>query len=498
MSLRRRLILGLLALVGLGLLATDLATYGALRSFLDDRLSSELAQGVGQGYDFLARHPARVDATVLCTRVTADTYVVMLAPDGTQLFSCRAGSAPAPVIPSWLPGRASSAASPSPSGVGAVSFDTSAVGRGGTAYRAEALALSSGPIYVVAASLAPRDQTLAKLVTIEAVASGVVLAALVLLAWWVVRLGLRPLEDMAATAGEIARGDLARRVAPAGPETEVGRLGDALNAMLAQIEAAFAERRASENRLRRFVADASHELRTPLTSIRGYAELFRRGASADPEGLERAMGRIEGEAARMGVLVDDLLLLARLDQGRPLGCDQLDLSQLVTEAVDDARVVDPGRSISLAAEGGVSVTGDADRLRQVLANLLNNASAHTAPGTPVHVQVRADGDRAVLEVADEGDGLSPEQAAQVFERFYRADSARSRGGAGLGLSIVAAIAAAHGGRATVSSEPGRGATFQVEIPRLRGTTPAVTAPPGATEGERPAPGRAPAAPSGRP
>ncbi len=351
-----------------------------------------------------------------------------------------------------------------------LSFETGAVGDSHVRFRALAVAVPwpPGGALVVAQSLQPMNQTLSHLVTIEAVVTGVVLALLIVLVYWVVRRGLRPLEDMAATAGEIAQGDLSRRVSPATPETEVGRLGEALNSMLGQIEAAFAERTASEERLRRFVGDASHELRTPLTSIRGYAELFRRGAARDPEGLDRAMGRIESEATRMGALVDDLLLLARLDQGRPLESKPVDLGDLAQEAVGDARVVDSRRPITLDDSGQVIVAGDEDRLRQVAGNLLSNAVSHTAPGTPVHVRVAEGGGVAVLEVSDEGRGLEPDEAARVFERFYRTDSARTRGGSGLGLSIVSAIAKAHGGRASVESVPGHGATFRVELPPFEG------------------------------
>jgi two-component system OmpR family sensor kinase len=250
--------------------------------------------------------------------------------------------------------------------------------------------------------------------------------------------------------------------------TEVGRLGTALNAMLGHIERAFAARTASEQRLRRFVADASHELRTPLTSIRGYAELFRRGAAERPHDLETAMRRIEEESARMSVLVDDLLLLARLDQGRPLEQESVDLVALASDAVDDARAVAPDRPITFETNGPVIVTGDEARLRQVTANLLANARLHTPEGTRVYVRVRSTPDGAQLEVADDGPGLAPDEAAHAFERFYRADPSRARagGGSGLGLSIVAAIAAAHGGRATLDTGPGRPTTVRVELPRV--------------------------------
>jgi len=270
---------------------------------------------------------------------------------------------------------------------------------------------------------------------------------------------------MAETAGHIAAGDLSQRVEHADDRTEAGQLGTALNAMLEQIEEAFDERAATEERLRRFVADASHELRTPLTSIRGYTELWRAGGLTGPGEVGEAMRRMEQEARRMGLLVDDLLLLARLDQGRPLETVPLALDRLVDDAVRDARAVEPDRPIDLAAEP-VTVVGDDHRLRQVVGNLLANARLHTPPGTPVHVSLRATGDRVRLVVADDGPGLAPDVAARVFERFYRGDPARTRtrGGSGLGLSIVAAVAEAHGGRVSVDTAPGAGARFVVELP----------------------------------
>ena len=236
--------------------------------------------------------------------------------------------------------------------------------------------------------------------------------------------------------------------------------------MLDRIDESFAAQRASEVRLRRFAADASHELRTPLTSIRGYAELYRRGGD-DEEQVARSMSRIEEEAARMGNLVEDLLTLTRLDEGRPLDVHPVDLAALADKAVEDARVVDPDRPLTLESEGPVVVEGDAHRLTQVLVNLLSNAQVHTPSGTPVTVRVHQAGPQlAVLEIEDHGSGLSPEQAAQVFDRFYRADPSRSRaqGGSGLGLAIVDAVVRAHGGTVSVTATPGGGATFRVELP----------------------------------
>jgi two-component system OmpR family sensor kinase len=235
--------------------------------------------------------------------------------------------------------------------------------------------------------------------------------------------------------------------------------------MLAQIEAAFEQRKASEDRLRRFVADASHELRTPLTSIRGYAELFRRGADQRPEDLARSMAAIEAEAARMGVLVDDLLLLARLDQGRPLERESVDVGVVATDAVDAAQAIDPSRQVSVEIEDDVAISGDAGKLRQVVDNLLDNVREHTPTGTRARVRVAREGDDVFLTVADEGPGLTPEGRERVFERFYRGDGARSRetGGAGLGLAIVAAIAEAHGGDVRVD-DVWAGASLTVRLP----------------------------------
>jgi two-component system, OmpR family, sensor kinase len=280
-----------------------------------------------------------------------------------------------------------------------------------------------------------------------------------------VRIGLRPLDAIGSTAAAIAGGDLSRRVDRSEAHTEVGRLGLALNSMLGQIESAFRAKDASERRLRRFVADASHELRTPLAAVRAYAELFTRGADRRPDDLARAMEGITRESERMSLLVDDLLLLARLDEGRPLERQQVQLEELVGEAVDTARAVDPDRPIDVELQPA-SVLGDYDRLRQIVDNLLGNARAHTPPGAPVRVRVRGDDGSAKIEVEDSGPGLGTEDVERVFERFYRSDSSRSRdsGGVGLGLSIVAAVARAHGGSVVAASEVGRGATFRITLP----------------------------------
>jgi two-component system OmpR family sensor kinase len=330
------------------------------------------------------------------------------------------------------------------------------------------------------------DGTLSRLVSLEILVGCLVLALLGVLAYVVVRTSLRPLQQVEKTAAEIAAGDLTQRVPESDARTEVGRLSRAFNAMLSQIESAFRAREASEQsalaseeRMRRFVADASHELRTPLTSIRGFAELYRQGAVPDPESLDRVMRRVEDEAARMGLLVEDLLLLARLDQQRPLALEPVDLLEVAGDVVHDARVLAPDRTIELEllGESAPVVLGDESRLRQVVMNLVSNAVTHTPAGTPVAVTLEVtpaedDGpDRVLLAVTDHGSGLSEEDRAQVFERFYRADPSRTRaaGGSGLGLSIVAALVAAHGGRVGVQSAPGEGSRFLVELPQHSGS-----------------------------
>jgi two-component system OmpR family sensor kinase len=270
---------------------------------------------------------------------------------------------------------------------------------------------------------------------------------------------------MGNTARSIVASDLSQRVTPAKDTTEVGRLGLALNTMLSQLEEAFAERDRNEQRLRHFVADASHELRTPLTSMRGYAELLRRKPRMEREDVLVAMRRIEDEAQRMGILVDDLLLLARLDQGRPLERTPVELHALVLDASADARASDPTRAIA-ANVTPVTVVGDDQRLRQAIGNLLRNAIVHTPAGTPVEIELRTEDGRALVNVVDHGPGIPLGHFERVFERFHRADPERSRdqGGSGLGLSISAAIVAAHGGGISVSETPGGGATFRIDLP----------------------------------
>jgi two-component system OmpR family sensor kinase len=321
---------------------------------------------------------------------------------------------------------------------------------------------------VIAIPLREIDDTLSSLLEVEALVGGGVLLALIVLAWWMIRLGLRPLDRIGATADAIAAGDLSRRVEETTPRTEVGRLGLAFNGMLQQIEQAFAEREASAERLRRFLADASHELRTPLASIRGYAELFRIGAVTGPDDTAKALSRIEGEAARMGLLVEDLLTLARLDEMPEPRRGRVDLSELAQDSVADALAIAGEREISLDAQAPAMVLGDPHQLRQVIANLMRNAVVHTPPGTPIEVTVAVEGGAAAIRVRDHGPGLPPDASDAIFERFWRADPGRGRGkaGAGLGLSIVNAIVTAHGGSASAANAPDGGAVFTIRLPLL--------------------------------
>ncbi|GAB2815050.1 sensory box histidine kinase PhoR [Actinoallomurus bryophytorum] len=313
------------------------------------------------------------------------------------------------------------------------------------------------PVLVtLAIPIAPVDGVLGQLTVIELVLGVIIVVIGAGLALVVARVTARPLARIAATADAISGGDLTRRVPDRNPKTEVGRVGLALNAMLGEIQRYVERLVESEQRMRRFLGDASHELATPLTSIRGYSELFRSGAQDRPEDLARAMSRIEAEAARMTGLVEELLLLAELDEGRPLRPARVDLRAIAADAVDDARLAAPDRTIELEATAGLYVHGEENRLRQVAANLLSNACRHTPPGTPITVTAAP----GVLEVADDGPGMDAVRAARVFDRFYG-------DGSGLGLAIVASIVAAHGGTVQVTSAPGEGTTFRVELPPVR-------------------------------
>ena len=474
LSLRARLLLGVIALSAVGLVAADLVTYSKLSSFLIDRTDTALnaahhaVQGALPGPDGGGPGGGPGGGIGALTAAAPGDYIQLRQLDGTVIghsfvpqFS-GTKEPPAPKLPATIHLPAASEGERD-----RVAYLTVPAQSGGGRWRVRASIEPSSPnqILIIGASLADVDSTLHQLLLIELLVTALVLVAIGGLGAWVIRLSLRPLDAIETTAAAIAAGDLTQRVELADEQTEVGRLGLALNAMLHQIEEAFKAREASERKLRRFVADASHELRTPLAAVRAYAELFTRGAADRPDDLARSMSGISREAERMSVLVDDLLLLARLDEGRPLEREPVELADVVGEAVDAARAVEPRRPITVSLEPA-TVTGDRDRLRQIVDNLLANVRAHTAPDTAVQVTLTHVDGTAEISVADSGPGLSEEQASHVFERFYRADESRARasGGVGLGLAIVSAVAHAHGGDVSARSAPGEGATFSIVLP----------------------------------
>ena len=468
LSLRGRLLIGVMSLVVVGLLISDIATYLTLQNSLLSRIDEQLRAGstVNTAVAVLNSPDCHTRGPSSSTNFPAGTVTEVISPTGSVLAVCyvvqqfgSSISTASPVLPKSLP------ATPMDTPTSPVTVEgTGGVSRFRLTYWSENS--FPGDVVVFAIPLTETQSTLSALLLLELVISLAVVVATAMLAFLIIRISLRPLEKMGAVAQDIAAGDLTRRVEPATPQTEIGRLGLALNAMLSQIEAAFAERSASNNRLRRVIADASHELRTPLTSIRGYAEMLRRGAAESPADSESARRRIEQESIRMTGLVDDLLVLARLDQGRPLAKEEVDLRAIANDAVADARVVAPQRDISISANGPVVVTGDDTRLRQVMGNLMRNALVHTPQQTPIEVAVATDGGLGRMSVADHGPGLTEGEVSRIFEPFYRADPSRSRdsGGAGLGLSIVSAVVTAHGGRVKVRQTDGGGATFEVELP----------------------------------
>jgi len=474
LSLRARLLVGLVALAAIGLGTAAIVTYEEQRSFLLTRVNrqvgdSRLPVSVTLGLihpGVPQRRPVGPGATPgrgPTTFQTSGTYGVLLDSSGKVIkghsFSYDQTAPSPPALPAKLP------ISPFKSSRFRL-FTVDSRSGSGLRYRAAAFSISDGRVLVIAVPLQEVDQTLQRLVLVEMLVGAGVIVGLIALGWVVIRLGLRPLERMGRVASEIADGDLTRRVSPVDKRTEVGRLGASLNQMLVQIEQAFADRGESEDRLRRFLSDASHELRTPLASIRGYAELFRLGAANDPEELERAMARIEAESTRMGVLVENLLLLARLDELPEVQLVPVDLRVLAEQATHDTRAIAPEREVNLTADGAVRVLGDPEQLRQVLANLTRNAVTHTPATTAVEIGLRREGDRAVLEVRDHGPGLPPDAGDRVFDRFWRTEGGRSRGpgGSGLGLAIVKAIVLAHHGEVHAANAPEGGAVFWVSLP----------------------------------
>ncbi|TFV67326.1 UNVERIFIED_ORG: HAMP domain-containing histidine kinase [Bacillus sp. AZ43] len=485
MPLRVTLVALLVGLLTVALLVTGLTATSLLRDYLHQQQSDELAESA----EDITRDPWRVLGP--CTQgeggVPVPGYLACVPPSGSGL----------PTVV-WAPLR-DRGALPDLSHVdGRLPAEDDGTYRrpevftvpardGSTSWKMAAVPLPQGYSALVATNLGDDEKAIARLVVIEVIVGLVVLTVLAAAGYVLVRNSLRPLTEVERTARAIADGDLSQRVPTGNERTEVGRLSTALNGMLARIEAAFRAQQASEeaargseHRMRRFVADASHELRTPLTSIRGFAELYRQGAVRTDEDVARLMQRIEAEGARMGLLVEDLLLLARLDQQRPLTFAPVDLAEVAGDAVHDAKAVQPDRPIGLRLDESLTdvpvVIGDEGRLRQVVGNLVTNALTHTPREARVTVtvaQAPEDDGVLVLQVADEGPGMQPADAARAFERFYRADASRTRGeaegspagGTGLGLAIVSSLVAAHGGRVDLDTAPGRGATFTVRLPR---------------------------------
>jgi two-component system OmpR family sensor kinase len=486
-SLRARILLSVLLLAAAGLIALAAVTYADQRSFLEGRVNQELrdaaptvsraldreglyppglapARGGTVGQESSSTGPAAggglqggpqgppnlsVPPGTFGERREASGKVL-----GHTFFSLTQSEPPTPKLPAQVPVERL--------------FTVGSTGSSGLQYR---VYVSHDPedaaLTLVAVPLREVQQTLSRLLLVEALVIAGVLIALGITASFVVRLGLRPLDRMEVTAGEIAAGELSRRVSPASSRTEVGRLGLALNAMLDRLERAFAERAASEERLRRFLADASHELRTPLASIRGYAELFRMGATEDAAGTRLAMRRIEDESKRMGVLVEDLLTLARLDEAPEPRRVPVDLAVLARDAVADARATAPERSIDLVLDAPAVVLGDSHLLHQVFANLMRNALVHTPAGAGIEVSVAQDDDAVTVTVRDHGSGLPVGSQEDIFDRFWRAEVGRERGkaGAGLGLSIVREIVVSHRGAVSATDATGGGAAFVVRLPK---------------------------------
>jgi two-component system OmpR family sensor kinase len=481
-SLRSRLTLGIVLLTAFGFLLSSIVVKSALEGYLVGQVDKQLLtlsntalpqiaeSGIVQDQDDLfeprreGREPAEGEAPRPrgpLSRIPTTFSVTVLDADGFVTGEL-GGDLNAAPIADFL-----------------VGFDLEEVAEhqgeaftvegGRNNFRAVAVALPNNSGSIVAAqSLNDLNKTVGQLGFFFFLIGLALLTLIAIASRLVIKIGMRPLEDVEATAEQIAAGDLSARMPDANPHTEVGRLVTSLNSMLGRIEQSFAARVESENKLRRFVADASHELRTPLTAIRGFSELYRQGAVSGEEPTRELVGRIEAESIRMGALVEDLLLLARLDQAREMDSKPVDLEDVVESAVASARAAGPDHKVSFTPTGEeLFALGDEARIHQVVANLLANARAHTPAGTQIDISISRDSDGIRIAVADNGSGLSTEDQQKIFERFYRADSSRVRvdgEGSGLGLSIVDAVMKAHGGSVRVASELGKGATFTLFFP----------------------------------
>lgn len=475
MSLRLRLLAAVGAIALLALAVADVVVYASLHSYLLKQTDSALLvshNAVEDAINKAASQSGDLSQATFCSlgRETAPGMFIEVRTSDNAIVNsetCPAyepGSEQfSPKLPGVISGFTASSADPHEA---TTFFTVGSTKSTGPFFRVFASKLADGGQLIVAQPIGNIANTLGQLRLLEILVTVGALAGSVLLGLWLVRIGLRPLRDVVKTAESISGGDLLHRVPNANPDTEVGQVATALNVMLERIESDFRELQSSEDRLRQFVSDASHELRTPIAAVSGYAQLFSQGAAQRPEDLERVMQGIERESGRMGRLVNDLLTLARFDDGQAFEREPVELVGLVAEAVETARVVGPEWPIQFDAREPVEVLADRDALRQVFDNLLANARAHTAPGTAVHVRVGSENGEAFVEVADEGPGITEEQAKRVFERFFRADPSRSRhtGGSGLGLAIVATIMHAHDGAAKAEPGPRGGARFTVTLP----------------------------------
>ena len=477
-SLRSRLTIGIVLLSAIGFGVTFYGTSNALNGYLVGQIDNELNSVVGgtamrldrgatiqqNEEDFEEHHRNRGANTTTAPqplqRIPTTLSVTLLGADGSVKGEL-GGDLTAAQITDYLnkfDNKAALATKGKPFTINAAGPD----------FRALAMVLpTTGDTVVVAQSLEAVEKTKHQLMVLFLLVGLMALILIAGAARYVIRIGMRPLENVEKTAEKIAAGDLSARLPDAKPTTEVGRLVSSLNTMLSRIEESFAARTESEGRLRRFVADASHELRTPLTAIRGFAELHRQGAVTGEEQTKELVARIERESMRMSALVEDLLVLARMDQGPKMEIKPVNLSELVTDAVESARAAGPGHPITVDAGNEIYALGDANRIHQVVANLLANARVHTPVGTKIKVSIAQSEKEVQVVIADNGPGLSEENREKIFERFYRVDPSRQRTGAegsGLGLSIVDAVMRSHGGHVSVDSKLGEGSTFTLHFP----------------------------------
>lgn len=463
-SLRNRLTVGILVLSAFGFAGAGFGAQALLQDYLIQQVDEQLLSVVGGTADRLdqagiAREeddvPQAARAATPLNRVPTTISVTVLDPFG-NLIGGIGGDLNSNQITDYVKGLL-------PGQVAAFGSKPFTIETPGADFRVATTVLpSSLGSVIVAQSLNDFDKTTHQIGFVFLIIGGLVLLFIAIASRQVIKLSMKPLEKIQVTAKQIAAGDLSARLENFEPDTEVGRLSTSLNQMLSRIEESFAARTESENKLRRFVADASHELRTPLTSIRGFAELYRQGAIPEGEKTKELISRIEKESMRMGYLVEDLLMLARMDQSRELVMTDVDLSQLTKEAVLSAQAAGPNHPITSDIALDVHTQGDPDKIYQVITNLLANARAHTPEGTAIHVATYSTADGSFVTVADKGPGLSKADQSHIFERFYRVDSSRHRksnDGSGLGLSIVEEVMKAHGGTVSVDSEPGSGATF---------------------------------------